>query len=151
MGPSDVGKCLCCWSKRSRMHLHQRCISPGLFGQPCGRVMVGTATGALLGLETFSLLRLCHLPRLPCPSIMSLSTHTPVLSMPAGKCHSPAQPTQHKSRDKQYFFAFLHGSKELHPHMLMLLPKVGFDDTDLSLICILGYHLHSQSGCEMHA
>ena len=35
--------------------------------------------------------------------------------------------------------------------MLMVLPKVGVDDTDLSLSCILGYHLHSQSGYEICA
>lgn len=116
MGPSDVGKCLCCWSKRSCMHLHQCCISPGLFGQPCCRARVGTATGAQLGLETFSLLRLCQLPKLQYPSIMSPSTHIPVLSIPAGMYHSPAQPAQHKRRCKQYFLLFYTAPRGCTPH-----------------------------------
>lgn len=105
MGPSDAGKCLCCWSKRSCMHSCQRFVPPGLFGQPC--------QGSTAGLETFFLLGLFHLNRLQCPFVMSPSTHTPVLSIPTGKRHSPAQPTQ--SKDKQYIFAFLHSSKEMHP------------------------------------
>lgn len=59
------------------MHLCQYCISPGLFGQPCCRVTVGMATGAMLGLETFSLLRFYYLPRLQYPSILvPIFSHT---------------------------------------------------------------------------
>lgn len=72
--------------------------------------------------------------------------------MPAGKWHSPAQQTQHKSKDEQYF-VFFYRAQGAAPPMLVVLAKVGIDDTDLGLPCILGYHpprLRLSKGMVLH-
>lgn len=47
---------------------------------------------------------------------MSPSTHIPVLSIPAGMYHSPAQTEQHNRRCKQYFLLFYMAPRGCTPH-----------------------------------